>query len=73
MSIANLHTLLDNASPGDWAVSETDPGVVLDADGQPIAVFGGGSQDHRNAALIVALRNSVNLLLDRVAEPEVSR
>ncbi|MGW1492617.1 hypothetical protein [Streptomyces sp. NPDC002402] len=49
-----------------WQTSDTDPGVVLSADGQPIGVFGGSRQDHHDATFTAHARKDVPWLLDLV-------
>ncbi|MFF6966213.1 hypothetical protein ACFY9G_22960 [Streptomyces anthocyanicus] len=68
--INNIRALIENATAGEWATSEADPGVVVDSTGQPIAVFGGGPQSYRDAAFTAAARNTIGLLLDRIVELE---
>lgn len=70
MTSDEIRILEQAATPGVWSTSEADPGVVTDTDGKPIAVFGGGTQDRQDAAFTAAARQSVPLLLARIAELE---
>ncbi|MER5461611.1 hypothetical protein ABT010_13175 [Streptomyces sp. NPDC002668] len=46
--------------------SDTDPGVVVTADGQPVGVFGGSQQDHHDATFTAHARADMDYLLREV-------
>lgn len=60
--IAEIEARVAKAT-GGWRTSDTDPGVVNAADGQPIAVFGGSRQDHHDATFTAHAREDVPWLL----------
>ncbi|MFD9222043.1 hypothetical protein ACFWDI_18975 [Streptomyces sp. NPDC060064] len=63
--LAEIQDRAAKATDG-WQTSDTDPGVVNTADGQPIAVFGGSRQDHHDAAFTAHARADMDYLLREV-------
>ena len=63
--LAEIQDRAAKATEG-WRTSDIDPGVVVAADGQPIAVFGGSRQDHHNATFTAHARTDMDYLLREV-------
>ncbi|MFE8961806.1 hypothetical protein [Streptomyces iakyrus] len=64
--LAEITTLLAAATPQPWLANERI-GVVTNQAGEPLAVFGGGDQDHADAAFTAAAPTIVAELLAAVA------
>ncbi|MEG8050167.1 hypothetical protein QP178_09825 [Sphingomonas aurantiaca] len=71
--IKRLRELLSAATPGDWAATEVDGTVYIDADDSgdhPIAMIMSGSphsQDRADAALISEMKRALPLILDALS------
>jgi hypothetical protein len=68
--IAEITARHQAASRGPWASPRT--GIVEDAHGRPIAIFGGGPQDEADTALIVHAHEDVQFLLDELARVQAA-
>jgi hypothetical protein len=64
--LAEITALLEAATPQPWLANERI-GVVTNQAGEPLAVFGGGDQDHADAAFTAAAPAIVAELLAAVA------
>ncbi|GAP46940.1 hypothetical protein [Streptomyces azureus] len=64
--LAEYAALLEAATDGPWLANERI-GVVTNQAGEPLAVFGGGKQDHADAAFTAAAPTMVTELLAAVA------
>lgn len=64
--LAAIDALLQAATPGPWKANEP-VGIVTDAAGQPLAVFGGCAQDQADAAFVAVAPEAVGELLAEVA------
>jgi hypothetical protein len=64
--LAEIAALLEAATPQPWLANERI-GVVTNQAGEPLAVFGGGDQDHADAAFTAAAPTIVAELLAAVA------
>lgn len=63
--IAEIRARAEAASNGPWASPK--PGIVEDADGNLLAVFGGCAQDEADAALVIHAAADIRYLLDELA------
>jgi hypothetical protein len=63
--IAEITARVGAASKGPWASPK--PGIVEDADGNLLAVFGGCAQDEANAALVIHAADDIRYLLNELA------
>lgn len=64
--LAEIGALLRAVTPGQWLANDRI-GVVTDAAGEPLAVFGGGEQDRADAAFTAAAPAVIAELLREVA------
>ncbi len=64
--LAEITALLEAATPQPWLANERI-GVVTNQAGEPLAVFGGGDQDHADAAFTAAAPTIIAELLAAVA------
>jgi hypothetical protein len=68
--ITEITARVEAASKGPWASPRT--GIVEDAYGRLIAIFGGGPQDEADAALVIHAADDMQYLLDQLARVQAA-
>jgi hypothetical protein len=63
--IAEITARVGAASKGPWASPK--PGIVTDADGNLLAIFGGCAQDEADATLVIHAADDIRYLLAELA------
>ncbi|MFE6815953.1 hypothetical protein [Streptomyces sp. NPDC057677] len=68
--IAEIQARYQAASRGPWSTPK--PGILLDADGNTLAVFGGCAQDEDNVQFLTHAADDIQYLLNRLAQAQAA-